>query len=149
MKRRNFILLAVGLMLCMNSGSSFAQTKTHRVLFALLSGDASDWQVTIGNINNLIKGLAPEEVEIEVVAYSQGLGLVKNGSSMAKEVADLQALHVKFVACQNAMRMQHVENERSCCRGVGMVQAGLWRWLRSRSKGGLILRLGGSWFGGA
>ena len=84
MKRRSFLLLVVGLMVCLNS-VSFGQAKTHRVLFALLSGDASDWQVTIGNINNLIKGLAPEDVEIEVVAYAQGLSLVKNGSSMAKE----------------------------------------------------------------
>jgi intracellular sulfur oxidation DsrE/DsrF family protein len=141
MKRRNFLLLAVGLMLCLSSGSSFAQTKTHRVLFALLSGDASDWQVTIGNINNLIKGLAPEEVEIEVVAYSQGLGLVKNGSSMAKEVAELQEKHVKFVACQNAMRMQHVE-AKDLLPGVGMVPAGIVEVVTKQEQGWTYIKAG-------
>ena len=140
MKRRNFLLLAVGLMVCLNS-LSFAQTKTHRVLFALLSGDASDWQVTIGNINNLIKGLAPDEVEIEVVAYSQGLGLVKNGSSMAKEVAELQEKHVKFVACQNAMRMQHVE-AKDLLPGVGMVPAGIVEVVTKQEQGWTYIKAG-------
>jgi intracellular sulfur oxidation DsrE/DsrF family protein len=140
MKRRNFILLVVFMALCMNS-VSFAQTKTHRVLFALLSGDASDWQVTIGNINNLIKGLAPDEVEIEVVAYSQGLGLVKNGSSMAKEVAELQEKHVKFVACQNAMRMQHVE-AKDLLPGVGMVPAGIVEVVTKQEQGWTYIKAG-------
>jgi len=140
MKRRGFLLLAVGLMLCFSNGS-FAQTKTHRVLFALLSGDASDWQVTIGNINNLIKGLAPDDVEIEVVAYSQGLGLVKNGSSMAKEVAELQEKHVKFVACQNAMRMQHVE-AKDLLPGVGMVPAGIVEVVTKQEQGWTYIKAG-------
>jgi uncharacterized protein len=140
MKRRSFLLLAVCLMVCMSNGS-FAQTKTHRVLFALLSGDASDWQVTIGNINNLIKGLAPDEVEIEVVAYSQGLGLVKNGSSMAKEVAELQEKHVKFVACQNAMRMQHVE-AKDLLPGVGMVPAGIVEVVTKQEQGWTYIKAG-------
>jgi intracellular sulfur oxidation DsrE/DsrF family protein len=140
MKRRSFLLLAAFLVLGMSS-FSFAQTKTHRVLFALLSGDASDWQVTVGNINNLIKGLAPDEVEIEVVAYSQGLGLVKNGSSMAKEVADLQEKHVKFVACQNAMRMQHVE-AKDLLPGVGMVPAGIVEVVTKQEQGWTYIKAG-------
>jgi intracellular sulfur oxidation DsrE/DsrF family protein len=140
MKRRSFLLLAVLLVLCMNN-VSFAQTKTHRVLFALLSGDAADWQVTIGNINNLIKGLAPDEVEVEVVAYSQGLGLVKNGSSMAAEVATLQGMHVKFVACQNAMRMQHVE-AKDLLPGVGMVPAGIVEVVTKQEQGWTYIKAG-------
>jgi uncharacterized protein len=141
MKRRNFVLLAVGLMLCLGSGSSFAQTKTHRVLFALLSGDEADWRVTVGNINNLIKGLAPDDVEVEVVAYASGLGLVKNGSSMAKEVAELQGLHVKFVACQNAMRMQHVE-AKDLLPGVGMVPAGIVEVVTKQEQGWTYIKAG-------
>ena len=91
-------------------GSSFAQGKTHRVVFAVTSGDEADWQMTLGNIRNLISGLKPDETEVEVVAYSKGLNLVKLGSSLATEIAALQETsHVRFVACQNSMRMQHVE----------------------------------------
>jgi intracellular sulfur oxidation DsrE/DsrF family protein len=141
MRRRSFVLLAVGLMLCLSSGSSFAQTKTHRVLFALLSSDEADWRITIGNINNLIKGLAPDDVEVEVVAYAQGLSLVKNGSSMAKEVAELQGLHVKFVACQNAMRMQHVE-AKDLLPGVGMVPAGIVEVVTKQEQGWTYIKAG-------
>ena len=140
MKRRSFLLLAVCLMVCMSS-VSFAQTKTHRVLFALLSSDEADWRITIGNINNLIKGLAPDDVEVEVVAYAQGLSLVKNGSSMAKEVAELQEKHVKFVACQNAMRMQHVE-AKDLLPGVGMVPAGIVEVVTKQEQGWTYIKAG-------
>jgi hypothetical protein len=120
---------------------SFAQTKTHRVLFALTSGDEADWRITIGNIGNLIKGLAPDEVEIEVVAYAQGLSLVKNGSSMAADVAGLQEKHVKFVACQNAMRMQHVE-PKDLLPGVGMVPAGIVEVVTKQEQGWTYIKAG-------
>src|SRR6058998_723704 len=102
MKRRNFLLFAVCAVFCL-SHAALAQAKTHRVVFAVTSGDEKDWQMTVGNIRNLMEGLKPDATEVEVVAYSQGLNLVKQGSSLAAEIATLQEKHVRFVACQNSM----------------------------------------------
>ena len=54
-----------------------AQTKAHRVPFAMTSPEEADWQLTINNIRNLISGMAPEPVEIEVVAYGSGVALLR------------------------------------------------------------------------
>lgn len=77
------------------------------MVFAVTSGDEADWRMTLGNTRNPIEGLKPDSVE--VVGYAQGLGLVKLDSVVAKEIAALQEKHVRFVACENSMRMQHVE----------------------------------------
>ncbi len=108
MKKRIFLLLAACVIFGLNT-TGFAQDKTHHVVFTVTSGDETDWKMTVGNIRNLIAGLKPDTTEVEVIAYSQGLNLVKLTSTLATEIAALQADHVRFVACQNSMRMQHVE----------------------------------------
>ena len=45
-----------------------AQTRAHRIPIAMTSREEADWQMTLNNIRNLTSGLAPEPVEIEIVA---------------------------------------------------------------------------------
>src|SRR5258708_7486549 len=54
-----------------------AQTKAHRVLFAMTSPEEANWQLTLNNIRNLISGMAPDPVEIELVAYGPGIAFLK------------------------------------------------------------------------
>lgn len=115
MTKRWMGMLAVGMMIVLGLGVQ-AQTaptggtgKVHHVVFAVTSGDEADWKMTLGNIRNLMSGLKPDVVEVEVVAYSEGINLVKVGSTMAEEIVALQGQGVKFVACQNSMRMRKLE----------------------------------------
>ena len=85
-----------------------AQAKTHRVVFALTSGDEADWKLMVGNIRNLVAAFPPDSAEIEVVAYGPGLGFLRKGASPEVEIEALQAKRVRFVACENSMRMQKV-----------------------------------------
>jgi intracellular sulfur oxidation DsrE/DsrF family protein len=133
MKKRNLLLLAACLVFCF-SHVGLAQAKTHRIVFAVTSGDEADWKMTMGNIRNLISGLKPDVVEVEVVSYSQGLNLVKQGSSLATDIAALQELHVRFVACQNSMRMQHVEL-KDLLAGVEPVPSGIVEVVSKQEQG--------------
>ncbi len=63
-----------------------AQTKAHRVLFAMTSPEEADWQLTLNNIRNLISGTVPEPVEIEVVAYGPGIAFLKKDVVDAAEI---------------------------------------------------------------
>jgi intracellular sulfur oxidation DsrE/DsrF family protein len=125
MKKRNLLLLALAACFVFSfSHSGLAQGKTHKVVFAVTSSDEADWKMTMGNIRNLISGTKPDVTEVEVVAYAQGLNLVKLGSTVATDIAALQELHVRFVACQNSMRMQHVE-QKDLLAGVEPVPSGI------------------------
>ncbi len=48
----SLILLAFGVL------PANGQSKSHHVLFALTSSDEIDWKLTIGNIRNLLAGMA-------------------------------------------------------------------------------------------
>ncbi len=123
MKKRNLLILAACVAFCLGR-VGFAQAKTHHVVFAVTSGDEADWKMTLGNIRNLITALKPDATEVEVVAYAQGLSLVKRDSTVASEIAALQEKQVRFVACENSMRMQHVE-AKDLLTGVQPVPSGV------------------------
>jgi len=96
--------------------------KTHRILFAVTSPDEMDWNLTIGNIHNLINGLKPDPWEIEVVAVLQSQG-------------------VKFMACQNAMRFHHLEL-KDLIPGANPVPAGIVEVVTKQEQGWIYIKGG-------
>jgi len=135
MKKRHLLLFVACLPLCLpHAAFAQANTKTHHVVFAITSGDETDWKLTVGNIRNLITALKPDPVEVEVVAYSQGLNLVKHDSTQASEIAALQQMNVRFVACENSMRAQHVE-AKDLLAGVQPVPSGIVEVVTKQEQG--------------
>ncbi len=120
---------------------SVAGGKTHRVVFAVTSGEEADWNMTMGNLRNLITGLKPDAYEIEVVAYGPGILMVKGDSTVGKEIAALQEQGVRFVACQNAMRMRHLE-VKDLLAGVTPVPAGIVEVVTKQEQGWIYIHAG-------
>ena len=121
MNLRTLITLAV--LGCVSlSTTALAQAKAHKVLFAVTSPEEKEWGLTMGNIRNLVAGLGEDNVDVEVVAFGPGLSLVVKGSPVEADIQALEAKHVKFVACQNAMRARKVDGRGSsagCWAGAG------------------------------
>ena len=135
MRLKKLMPLALSLLLIFGGFAAHAQTpKVHHVLFAVTSGDEADWNLSLGNIRNLLKGLAPDVVEVEVVAFGPGLSLVKKGSSAEKDIAALVEKHVRFVACENSMRMQKV-TVADLIEGVGTVPSGIVEVVKKQELG--------------
>ena len=118
-----------------------AQTKAHRVLFAMTSPDEADWQLTLNNIRNLISGMAPEAVEIEVVAYGPGIAFLKKDGVEAAEIQKLESSHVHFIACGNAMRKQHLEVS-DLVAGSEVVPAGIVEVMKKQEQGWSYIKAG-------
>jgi intracellular sulfur oxidation DsrE/DsrF family protein len=133
MKKRYLAVLVACLLIGL-SPAAFGQGKVHHVVFAVTSGEEVDWQMTLGNIRNLIAGLKPDTTEVEVIAYAKGLSLVKKDSTVAAEIAALQEQGVRFVACQNSMRMQHVEL-KDLLAGVEPVPSGIVELVKKQEAG--------------
>lgn len=141
MTRRALLALSIFLLLV---PVAFAKPKpkTHHIVVALTSGDQADWQMTVGNVTHLAEGLAPESVEIEVVAYGGGITFVTNASTMKDEIAKLQAdHHVRFVACQNSMRAHHLE-QKDLLPGVTPVPSGIVEVVTKQEQGWTYIKAG-------
>jgi intracellular sulfur oxidation DsrE/DsrF family protein len=111
----------------------------HRVLFALTSPEEADWNLTMGNIRNLLK-LLPD-AEVEVVSYGPGIMMVAKTSSVAAEITALQGQHVKFVACQNAMRARKL-TVADLIDGVTPVPAGIVEVVTKEEEGWTYIKAG-------
>jgi intracellular sulfur oxidation DsrE/DsrF family protein len=131
-------LMAVAIM---SASPMFAQGKSHRVLFALTSPEETDWNITLHNIRNLIKGLAPDTAEIEVVAYGPGVVFLKSSNSEASEIKQLEAAHVRFLACGNAMQAMHL-TQADLVSGTEIVPAGIVEVVKKQEEGWTYIKAG-------
>lgn len=113
----------------------------HHVLFALTSGDQADWVLTLGNIRNLIADLKPDTVELELVAYGPGVAMVRRESPVAGGIAALQSPGVRFVACENSMRVQHL-TKADLAPEIGIVPAGIGEVVRREESGWSYIKAG-------
>jgi intracellular sulfur oxidation DsrE/DsrF family protein len=118
-----------------------APAKTHHVIFAVTSGDEADWNLTLGNATNLIAGLKPDAYEIEIVSFGPGIMMIKADSTVAKDIAALQAEGVKFTACQNAMRRRHLEL-KDLVPGAIPVPAGIVELVTKQEQGWIYIKGG-------
>jgi intracellular sulfur oxidation DsrE/DsrF family protein len=140
MKRQTLILaLALGTILSVLPMR--AQVKAHRVLFAVTSPDEADWQLTANTVRNLISGLGPEPVEIEIYAFSPGIAFLKKEGPDANEIAKLQSPHVFLVARGNTMQKQNI-NASYLVAGSKVVPAGIAELVRKREQGWTYIKAG-------
>ncbi|ADW69687.1 DsrE family protein [Granulicella tundricola] len=120
---------------------SQATGKPHHVLVAVTSGDEADWNLALGNIRNLLKGLAPDQVDVEVVAFGGGIMLVAKPSTADADIQALMAKHVRFVACQNSMHARKL-TEADLVTGVGTVPAGIVETVLKQEQGWTYIKGG-------
>src|ERR1700745_308731 len=126
--RRQFLALAapsVAVAVC-DSSPALAQAAPgkNRVVMQVSDGEPAKWNLALNNARNLQADLGAANVEIEIVAYGPGLGMLKRASPVAARVDEALTSGVKIVACENTMRAQKV-NQADMLSSIGYVGAGV------------------------
>lgn len=108
-----------------------------KILFSIVDGDEKSIHHVLGTANNVLKFYGPENVQMRIVAYSQGIRtLLKKNKDMASRVDTLMQYDVSFVACGNTMRTLKIKKE-DLLEDVEVVTAGVVEIIE-RVKGGWI-----------
>ncbi len=116
--------------------------KMHRVVFELTTDNPEQWQATLNNVENVRKALGREDTELEVVAHGKGLGLLKLTNEALKErIASIAATGVRFAACENSMRQQHV-TKQDLLPAATTVDSGVAEVVRKQEAGWTYVRSG-------
>ena len=137
-------LAVCALLLCLLAGPNTAlgQTKTHHVVFALTSGDEADWNLTLGNMRNLLKSFGDTPYEVELVAFGPGLSsVITKTSTVADDIKALQEKHVHFLACENSMRARKV-TAADLLPGVDPTPSGIVEVVRRQEEGWVYIKGG-------
>lgn len=109
-----------------------------RVLFQVSDEDPKKWNLTLNNARNIQADLKGK-VEIEIVAYGPGIGILKADALVANRVIDAMATGIQVVACENTMTNQKITKE-DMIGGIGYVQAGVVEIMRKQQAGWAYIR---------
>ncbi len=114
-----------------------AEDAVHKLVIQVSSDDALTQKMVIGNIVNLQKYYGMDNIEIEVVAYGPGLGMLTTKSSLASRITSLSMQDITFSACMNTMDniKKKTGHLPKLTEGVGSVTAGVARIMELQEQG--------------
>ncbi len=125
--RREFLAIAsvAGLaMLAPVAAQAQTSAVKYKAVLQVSDGDPQKWNLTLNNAKNVQDDLGASAVDLEVVVYGPGIGMLKLESPVAVRVAEALRSGVKVVACENTMKGQHLE-QSDMLPEIAYVRAGV------------------------
>lgn len=108
------IMLIIVLFISLLSNTSYAQqtdTKEHKVVMQLTTGDTLAYRALVKQLGNMTK-IWPN-AKIEVVIHNKGIAMMKKESSnVAEEITTLTKKGVRFVVCEFTMEQLKLEKSQ-------------------------------------
>lgn len=142
MKRSN-LGLAVLLMAMMIPLLSFAADGgKNKIVIQVSTDDSKTQTIALNNAVNLQKEYGMDNIDIEVVAYGPGLGLLTKANKQATRVKSLALQNIHFSACGNTMKKVEKKTGKQVqlTEGVKIVTAGVSRIMKLQQDGYAYVR---------
>lgn len=109
MRRKSFIqgtVLALGTGLAVAATAQTASAAKSRVVLQVSDADPARWGLALNNAKNVQQELGAGKVDIEIVAYGPGIGMLKAEAPTANRITEAVQSGIKVVACENTMTTQ-------------------------------------------
>ena len=140
MNRRDLFRAAAAILVAAAAPAVFAQAVAeNRVVIQVSDADAGKWNLALNNARNLQTDLGAKNVDIEIVAYGPGIGMLKADSVVGNRIGEALSAGVKVVACENTMRGQKLVKD-DMLSGIGYVDAGVVEIMRRQQEHWTYLR---------
>jgi uncharacterized protein len=131
-------LITLFLALAMFSSLGNAQQK-QRVIFQVSDADPAKWNLALNNARNVQEDLGKDKVQIEIVAYGPGLGMLKAESKVADRLAGALDNSIGLLACENTMTNTKVSRAEMYV-GIAYVKAGVTHIMKRQQEGWAYIR---------
>ena len=120
-----------------------AQTKAgaakNKIVFQMSDNDPARWNLALNNMRNVQVDLVDDEVELELVAYGPGIGMLKADSPVAKGIAEALKTGARVVACENTMKAQKL-GYADMLPNIGYAPSGVVELMRKQQQGYAYIR---------
>ena len=130
--------LLLAILLSLTALSAAAQQK-QRVVFQVSDNDPAKWGLALNNARNVQQDLGKDNVQIEIVAYGPGLGMLKAESKVADRLAQALDDNVGLLACENTMTNTKVSRD-DMYGGIAYVKAGVTHLMKRQQEGWAYIR---------
>jgi len=110
-----------------------------KVVLQMSESDPGKWNLALNNAKNIQTDLGAANVDVELVAYGPGIGMLKADSIVGNRVDEAMAAGVKVVACENTMRAQKL-TQADMLGKISYVQAGVVEIMQRQQQGWAYIR---------
>jgi intracellular sulfur oxidation DsrE/DsrF family protein len=135
-------ILLLTLMLAFSAITSADSHTKNKLVIQVSTDDPRTQKIALNNAVNLQKLYGIDNVQIEIVAYGPGLGLMTTKSKQASRVTSLALQDITFSACGNTMKgvKKKTGTMPKLLEGVGQVKAGVARIMELQQQGYAYIR---------
>ena len=110
-----------------------------RMVMQVSDGDPARWNLALNNMRNVQSSLGAQNVDLEIVAYGPGIGMLKMDSTVGSRIAEATKSGIRVVACENTMHAQKL-TKADMLPGIGYVPAGVVELMRKQHEGYAYIR---------
>jgi len=141
MNRRTLLIaLAVaGGSLLATGCASTTPTRQPRIVMQVSDGDAAKWNLALNVAANAQKELGADKIQVEIVAFGPGIGMLKFDAVTANRVNDAIKSGVKVIACENSMSAQKLV-KADMNTSISYVPAGVIQIMNRQNEGWAYVR---------
>lgn len=116
-----------------------AKAAKQKLVIQVSDADPKKWALALNNAANVQEDLGKENVDVEIVAYGPGLGMLKLDSEVGERVKSALDDGVKVVACENTMRKQKL-SQGDMLPNLGYAKAGVVELMAKQAEGYAYIR---------
>jgi hypothetical protein len=135
----NFVAIVLVAAIPHSARAQASQPPPLRAVIQVSDNDAQKWNLALNNARNVQDDLGADAVDLEIVVYGPGIGMLKSDSPVAKRVADALKSGVKVVACENTMKAQKLAYP-DMLPNIGYVPAGVVELMKKQQQGYAYIR---------
>jgi uncharacterized protein len=134
-------LLACGTFAGLSAVDAMAQTAgaKNKLVIQVSDADPKRWAIALNNAQNVQQDLGKDKVDIEIVAYGPGLGMLKMDSVVGARVSEAVGDGVKVVACENTMTKEKVTRDDMLPK-IGYAKSGVVEIMQRQQQGYAYVR---------
>lgn len=114
----------------------------HKLVIQVNTDDEATQSIALDNVVNLQKHYGVDNIEIELVVYGSGLGMLTTESKSLQRITSLLQQEVVFTACGNTMDTieRNTGKKPTLIKGVDVFVAGVARIIELQEQGYAYIR---------
>jgi intracellular sulfur oxidation DsrE/DsrF family protein len=116
-----------------------AAVKKERVVLQVSDDSPKTWNQALNVIENVQEAYGKDKVEIKLVAFGLGLGILKLDSVAGSRVQDALQSGAQIIACENTMRRQKL-TKADMLPNIGYAPAGIIEIIKLQRQGWAVVR---------
>ncbi len=110
-----------------------------KVVFQVSDADPAKWNLALNNARNVQAELGKDKVQIEIVAYGPGLGMLKRESKVEGRLAQAMDDNIGLIACENTMHNTNT-TKADMFDGISYTPAGVTHLMKREAEGWAYIR---------